>query len=174
MAYTDWIELVESTIPNKTKLSVLEFGLGDGTKYLLDNFKFVYSHELMNTPKWYDYVVRKFSHYKNWKHELVLFKDIGFVDYNPNLPPVLLDSITKLFNKYKFDVVLIDGQYHVRGDIANFILNKFHPKYVVIHDINLAFEEDGYNRIKLPSKYKSVSSHLGEGTRIFIIAERTT
>ena len=168
MSYTDWIELVELSIPNKNRLSILEFGLGEGTKYLLDNFEFVYSHELAAKPKYYDSTVQKFSKSRNWKHELVLFSDIGFVDFNPDLPKVLLSGITKLFNRYKFDVVLVDGNYHVRGDIANFILNKFHPKYVIIHDINLAFKEDGYDRIKLPPKYESVSSNVGEGTRIFV------
>ncbi len=168
MSYTDWIGIVESSISNKQNLSILEFGLGEGTKYLLDNFRFVYSHELIDNPNWYHSTIQKLSQYKNWKHELILFDDIGFVDYDPNLPQVLLDGITKLFNEYKFDVVLIDGQYHVRGDIADFILNKFSPKYVIIHDINFAFKEDGYERIKVPAIYKSISSNVGEGTRIFI------
>lgn len=168
MSYTDWIGLTELVIPKKNELSILEFGLGDGTKYLLDNFKFVYSHELVKSPRWYNLIVSKFSEYKNWKHELLLFKSIGFVDFNPDLPQILLDNITKLFNEYRFDVVLVDGDYHVRGDIASFVLNKFHPKYVIIHDINVAFEADGYDRIKLPLGYNMISSNLGEGTRIFM------
>lgn len=168
MSYTDWIDLVKSTIPQKDKLAILEFGLGEGTKYLLDNFKFVYSYELAPNSKWYNPIVEKFSGSENWQHELVLFKDIGFVDFNTDLPKELLTGITKLFNKYKFDVVFMDGNYHVRGDITNFILNKFYPKYFIIHDISIAFEQDGYSRIELPSRYKSVSSYSGEGTRIFI------
>ncbi len=174
MSYTDWIELVESSIPKKNKLSILEFGLGEGTRYLLDNFKFVYSYELAAGSNWYDDAIQRFSKYKNWKPELILFNDVGFVDFDTNLPPKLLKGITKLFKKYKFDVVLMDGQYHVRGDIVNFVLTKFSPRYVIIHDTNLAFKQDGYDRIKLPSKYKTASSDLGEGTRIFIKTSRKT
>ena len=35
MAYTDWINIMDDFIPNKKELSILEFGLGDGTEYLL-------------------------------------------------------------------------------------------------------------------------------------------
>ena len=168
MPYTDWTSIFDSDIPNKKDLSIIEFGLGEGTEYLLDNFKFVYSHELVETRDWYDYTVNKFSKYKNWEHNLILFNEIGFVDYNPNLPQILLDGITNLFTKYNFDAAFIDGDYHVRGDIADFILNKFKPKYVAIHDINFAFEIDGYNRINLPLEYTSVTSTIGEGTTIFI------
>jgi len=167
MAYTDWIELVDLNIPNKKKLSILEFGLGEGTKYLLDNFKSVYSYELSPDSKWYDAMVDKFSNYKNWKYELVLFRDVGFVDYNPNLAPYLLRSIAKLFANNQFDVVFMDGEYHVRGDIVDIILKRYAPQYVIIHDITTAFNKDGYDRIQLPATYQSVSSYTGEGTRIF-------
>lgn len=168
MPYTDWTSIFDTDIPNKKDLSIIEFGLGEGTEYLLDNFKFVYSHELIATRKWYDYTVEKFApKYKNWKHELILFNDVGFVDYNPNLPQVVLEGITKLFNQYNFDVAFVDGDYHVRGDIANYILNTHQPKYVAIHDVNYAFTEDGYDRINLPTNYTSVTSTVGEGTTIF-------
>jgi hypothetical protein len=168
MPYTDWTNIFTTDIPDKQDLSILEFGLGEGTEYLLDNFKFVYSYELINTREWYDYTVDKFSGYDNWKHELVLFQDVDFRDYDPNLPKPVLDRISELLDKYKFDVVFVDGDYHVRGDIANFILNTFQPKYVAIHDVNYAFIADGYDRIVLPENYTSVTSTIGEGTTIFI------
>jgi hypothetical protein len=167
MPYTDWTSIFDTDIPNKKDLSIIEFGLGEGTEYLLKNFKFVYSHELIGTRQWYDYTVEKFSKYKNWEHELILFNEVGFQDYNPNLPEVILNHIVDLFETYKFDVVFVDGDYHVRGDIVNFILNKFQPKYVAIHDVNFAFLADGYDRINLPSNYISTTSTIGEGTTIF-------
>lgn len=167
MPYTDWTNIFDTDIPNKKELSIIEFGLGEGTEYLLKNFKHIYSYELINTREWYDYTVNKFSEYKNWDHELVLFSEVGFQDYNPNLPIPVLNRITELFNKYKFDIAFVDGDYHVRGDIANFILNNFQPKYVAIHDVNFAFLADGYDRINLPLNYTSVTSTIGEGTTIF-------
>jgi hypothetical protein len=168
MPYTDWINLVEKTIPNKKNLNIIEFGLGEGTKYLLDNFKTLYSYELMNKPDWYNQTVNKFSVYENWEHKLVLWNDIGFKDYDTNLPKELLDDIDLLFSNNNFDVVFMDGGYHVRGDIVDYIINKHYPKYIIIHDINFAFNEDGYHRIKTPSNYTIEKDTFGEGTMIFI------
>jgi len=168
MPYTDWIDLMESEIPNKKDLSMIEFGLGDGTDYLLKNFKNVFSYELMYTKTWYLEAVEKFSINENWEHKFVSWNEIGFRDYEINLPEQLLQDIDDLFEKNNYDVVFMDGGYHVRGDIVNYIINKFYPKYIVIHDINYAFEEDGYHRISIPENYRTEKNTNGEGTMIFI------
>lgn len=162
----DWQGIVEATIPAKKKLKVLEFGLGDGTEYLLDNFKFVFSHELIRSDFWYQKTVERFKDRKNWKHKLVLFDDIGFEDYNPDLPSLLINDIDWMMSKYKFDVVFIDGDYHVRGDIANIIFS-YMPRFVIIHDTNFAWEEDGYGRMRIPDLYTKHVSNVGEGTHIY-------
>lgn len=168
MPYTDWIEAMDNFIPDKKNLSLIEFGLGDGTEYLLNNFKNVYSYELMNTDYWYNISVNKFSKFENWRHRLVLWRDINFVDDDTNLPKQLLDDIDDLFENNKYDVVFMDGGYHVRGDIVDVIINKFSPKYVVIHDTNFAFVADGYHRMNIPQNYSTEKSTNGEGTMIFI------
>lgn len=173
MAYTDWTEIVETTILEKDKLSILEFGLGDGTKYLVDNFKKVYSYEIIDDAdptlgEWGTECAQKLSGYTNWEYEITKYSEIGFVDYDSNLSSKLLKRIDELFTKYKFEAVLVDGGYHVRGDIANYILNKFSPDYVVIHDTNFNYEVDGYGRINLPKKYSTVKYTEGEGTHIFV------
>ena len=172
MPYTDWIDIVDKTIPNKHKKNFLEFGLGEGTNYLVDNFNFVYSHELIDETDptlilWYNHALKTFSHKKNWSSEVVFWKDIDFIDYNPNLPKKLLQRIDNLFIEYNFEAVLIDGGYHVRGDIANYILNKHYPDFVIIHDTNFNYDVDGYNRIILPTNYETIKYTIGEGTYIF-------
>ena len=173
MAYTDWIGIVEDTLDDKKDLSILEFGLGAGTEYLVNTFKRVYSYELIDQTdptliEWYNDCVERFKGYSNWDKEVVLWKDIEFEDYNPILPHKLTDRIDTLFNIYKFEAVLVDGGYHVRGDIANYILNKQSPKYVIIHDTVYNYDIDGYNRINLPTKYNTVKYEIGEGTHIFV------
>jgi hypothetical protein len=173
MPYTDWIDIVDPTILNKNELSILEFGLGEGTKYLLDNFKYVYSYELNDNAhpeyiEWWDLSNKSYGDYSNWGRELVWYNEIGFVDYNPNLPIQLTQRIDKLFNEYNFEVVLVDGVGHCRGDVANYILNKQAPKYVIIHDTNFNYDIDGYRRIVLPSNYEIVKYTGGEGTHIFV------
>lgn len=168
MPYLDWTGLVTKTIPQSKDLSILEFGLGEGTQFLIQNFRLVYSHELISDRKWYDYTVEKLGSAPNWHHELVLNQEVNFDRTNPNLPQWLLDRIDELFVTYNFDTVLIDGDYHVRGDIANYVLNKHYPSYVVIHDTNYAYELDGYHRIQLPPGYVTEKSIEGEGTIVFI------
>lgn len=168
MPYTDWIGIMDTQIQNKKDLSLIEFGLGGGTEYLLNNFKSVFSYELMDTNIWYEESVKQYSLNEHWSHKLVLWDEIGFKDYDPNLPQQLLSDIDDLFDKNNYDVVFMDGGYHVRGDIVNYIINKFYPKYIVIHDINLAFEEDGYHRINKPENYRTEKDLYGEGTMIFI------
>ena len=173
MPYTDWIGIVDPTLQNKDELSILEFGLGEGTRYLLDNFKFVYSYELNdnNHPEYIDWWHKSnedYKEYDNWDRELLWYNDIGFVDYDPNLPTKLTDRVDELFYKYKFDAVLVDGVGHCRGDVANYILNKHIPKYLIIHDTNYNYDIDGYNRIILPKAYETVKYTEGEGTHIFV------
>jgi hypothetical protein len=173
MAYTDWIDIVEDTILEKANLPILEFGLGQGTEYLVNNFKSVYSYELIDNADpslevWSKQCITQFSSSTNWNYEVVKYDDIAFEDYNPKLATKLLTRIDELFNKYKFEAVLVDGGYHVRGDIANYILNKFAPSYVIIHDTNYNYEVDGYCRIELPANYTTVKYTQGEGTHIFV------
>ena len=172
-SYTDWTGALDLFIPNKDALSILEFGLGDGTDYLLNRFKYVYSYELIdsNIPSlvnWYIDASTKYKERHNWDSELVFWREIGFQDYEPNLPKELLTKIDNLFESHNFDAVLVDGGFHVRGDIANYILNKFDCKYVIIHDTNFAYEEDGYNRINLPNNYETIEYPKGNGTHIFV------
>jgi hypothetical protein len=172
MAYTDWINIVDTTIDSEKYSSILEFGLGDGTEYLIKKFKSVYSYELIDESdptliEWYNGCVEKFKSYKNWNKEVVMWGDIGFIDYNPQLPKELLGRIDELFTLYNFNSVLVDGGYHVRGDIANYVLNKHKPQYVIIHDTNYNYDVDGYNRIQLPMEYDTIKYEVGEGTYIF-------
>ena len=78
-----------------------------------------------------------------------------------------MQRIDNLFIEYNFEAVLIDGGYHVRGDIANYILNKHYPDFVIIHDTNFNYDVDGYNRIILPTNYETIKYTIGEGTYIF-------
>lgn len=173
MPYTDWIDAVDPTLKDKSKLSILEFGLGEGTKYLLDNFKFVHSYELNDDAhqeyiEWWYKSNEDYKQYPNWGRELVWYSEIGFIDYDPNLPMGLTNRIDELFKDHNFDAVLVDGVGHCRGDVANYILNKHMPKYVIIHDTNYNYDVDGYNRIVLPDIYETVKYTGGEGTHIFV------
>ena len=173
MAYTDWIDAVDVVLIDKSDLTILEFGLGDGTRYLVNTFKKVYSFEIIDDAdpslkQWSAQCIDNLQYCTNWEYEVTTYSEIDFVDYTPELSSKLLQRIDQLFRTYNFEAVLVDGGYHVRGDIANYILNKFHPKYVIIHDTNYNYEIDGYSRIHLPNNYTTFKYTQGEGTHIFI------
>jgi hypothetical protein len=173
MPYTDWIGITDPTLQNKSTLSILEFGLGEGTKYLLDNFMYVYSYELNDDHhpeyiEWWDKSNDDYKSYSNWGRELHWYSEVGFIDHNPILPEKLTERIDELFREHNFDAVLVDGVGHCRGDVANYILHNHSPNYVIIHDTNFNYEVDGYGRIQLPSQYETIIYTEGEGTHIFV------
>lgn len=168
MPYTDWIEFVEETIVNKKTLNILEFGLGEGTNYLIKNFNKVFSYELMDDRSWFDKTVNILKENNNWGYKFIHFSEFGFLENSPILPEKLLEDIDNIITSETFDVIFMDGGYHNRGDIVNYIINKFYPKYVIIHDTNFAYKADGYDRIILPENYVTKTYSFGEGTTIFI------
>jgi len=68
MAYTDWIPVL-GIIPDKKELKILEFGIGAGTKALVDNFKEVFSFEILNNREWFDKTVEQLKEYKNFLYK---------------------------------------------------------------------------------------------------------
>ena len=171
--YTDWIPHVKNTIPNMGDLNILEFGIGKGTLWLCDNFKSTYSFELIDRletelPKWFEdvkYEITKRG--KDWGGELVFWDELSFVNFDPNISPYLKDKIDSIFSNKKIDVVFMDGGYHVRGDIVNYVINTHFPKYIIIHDTVLNYVVDGYHRIHTPESYEIYRYDIGLGTHIY-------
>lgn len=171
--------------------SFLEFGLGDGTKYFLDNCDKVTSAELLGSyrydsnKRWYDSCLRLYHSYSNWspclykcstaidKAVALSCRDIDPVSVDPaylNDIKVICDDI---FSKDTFDVAFVDAGITVRGDIVNELFNRV--DIIVAHDVfpnwNTKPNVYGWHRIITPPNYEFIYFQKGEGVAFWISKE---
>lgn len=183
MAYTDWIPVL-GIIPDKKELKILEFGIGAGTKALVDEFEEVFSLEILNDREWFDKTVEQLKDYQNFDYEYVDAPELfeahekftksalptpygnSFQDERPS--ELLLDILeqSKGFIAYEiYDVFFVDAGVYLRGEIVNFVM-EYLPKYIMVHDTN-GFEDYGYN-LCVSDRYKYFSFNTGDGTGLFV------
>lgn len=183
-AYTDWIPVFDANIKNKKDKVILEFGIGAGTKYLIDTFKEVYSFEFI--PKdnitalhWYNVTVEQNKENKNWSFELQHFEDFNFTDImgmlgdKSILPETLLSYIDGLIEKTNPNVIFMDGGFHTgRGLILNYILNKYNIETLIIHDAK-DVKAYGYDLIEdVNNKYSNITYTIGQHTKIYSLINK--
>jgi len=184
MAYTDWIPVL-GIIPDKKELKILEFGIGAGTKALVEEFKSVFSFEILDNRKWFDKTVEQLKNYQNFQHEYIeaqelfeihkefaesMFTDTNgetnFLKERPSKPLIeILERSKKNINYSDFDVIFVDAGVYLRGEIVNFVM-QFNPKYIMVHDTN-GFVGYGYN-LCISDKYKYFAFNTGDGTGLFV------
>lgn len=183
MAYTDWIPVL-GLIPDKKRLKILEFGIGAGTKALVDEFGEVFSLEILNNREWFDKTVEQLKDYNNFQHQYIDAQELfdqhekftksalpdshgnNFQDKRPSGP--LLDILHKTkedVDYFKYDVFFVDAGVYLRGEIVNFLF-RYKPKYIMVHDTN-GFDDYGYN-LCVTDEYKFFNFNTGDGTGLFV------
>lgn len=174
--------------------SMIEFGLGEGTEWFLNNCEEVVSVELysentelakklrISTDEWMPYFKKRFKNYNNWKiipyncgedilraeHDVTGYGKVDRGD-NPTddgYKRELCDLIKKLFQKRRYDYAFVDAGIHLRGDIVNELFGKV--RVIGAHDTNTKLIY-GYNRIAVPEDYRSEQGpECGEGIIFWI------
>lgn len=153
--------------------SILEFGLGVGTKYLLDHCERLTSVELSKgdfNKSWYDRTKEELKEYQNWKCDYIdLPEDIKKADEKAQRMLFPLDDLSYLkslkkvtdpyLNGRKYDIIFVDAGIHTRGDLVNLSFNK--AKIIAAHDTTRMAERViqniyGYNIVKVPSNYTEI------------------
>lgn len=173
--------------------SMIEFGLGEGTRFFLDNLKEVVSVEIytkdinlatkLRIPddSWMRTFGEKFASYKNWE---IIFHDCGKdileaehdVTGHGNVErgadprsdgykKEIRNLIKQLFKNKKYDYAFVDPGVHLRGDIVNALFGKV--KIIGAHDTNTK-PIYGYNRIIVPPDYNILENRDGEGITFWI------
>jgi hypothetical protein len=154
--------------------SLLEFGMGKGTQFLLDNCNKVHSVELSifdytNNP-WFHECELNLSSYKGWSNTFVhLPEDIIIANAlaqsyqyplpnNDHLPT--LKKIIELFLEPQYDLIFIDPGIHNRGDIVN--LSFGYAPIIAAHDTTKNSKIStanlyGYNIVNTPDDYECIS-----------------
>lgn len=164
-AFHDWTPFVEGIIRDNNIKSVLEWGMGEGTRLFLENCESVVSVELFANPEldgWYDKCVELFRDHPAWKP--YLFKCVD--DYNKGTTKMYCASTLKRVNP---ELVFVDPGVHFRGDLVQLAM-KYGVKFIVAHDTRQGFDEDdiyGWNKID-PEGYVSHTDNQIQGTTLWV------
>jgi len=163
--WSDWRFAIDA-IPDTKEKNIVELGLGMGTRYLLEKFKYVYSFEVVNNDEWYNKSVTDYSGFMNWSSQFYFMHYFGLDKADKKL----LDSngdvrdTEPLVTYFKYvedfvgpalntmDVALVDQGFHFRGESVNYFLQKGIP-IVIAHDTVGHDHIYGYDKIVVPSSY---------------------
>lgn len=184
--YTDHVQHLEKLFRHANVNSCLEFGLGYGTKYLLEQCGDVTSCEIIlpeQATDWFDHTKDLLRGYQNWtpilkhgssslQHANVLCsqerKDPAL--YNAAYLLELKDVCDELFKNKQFDMAFVDPGFHMRGDLVNELFDRV--PIIVAHDTNIAPEIYGWRKIQTPSNYEKIVYAEGQGVIIWIRNDR--
>jgi hypothetical protein len=169
----DWHFYFAEIFKNKKISSMLEFGLGVGTEYLLDNCEKVTSVELSAgdyNKEWHDQTVKKLKDYKNWDCVYVdLTQDIKDANQRaqklrfPLEDTKYLKSLKSITDKFlenkKYDFIFVDAGIHTRGDLVNLSFDK--ADIIAAHDTSrktyrVLENIYGYNIVNVPENYTEI------------------
>jgi hypothetical protein len=168
--YTDWQEAFDH-IPNKHQMTIIELGCGEGTQYLLDNFKEVISIEYSRYP--YDFTVTSPNHtfVKLEASQQTIEQDDVLIETRGETRPDFTEEVDMLMReikKYKADMIFVDFGFHFRGEVVQALLDWGGIRGVVFHDTNEPYY--GYNKLigNLEKLYGRVFDDKGQGTEILL------
>jgi hypothetical protein len=168
--YTDWQEAFD-LISNKDQMTIIELGCGEGTQYLLDNFKEVISIEYSRYP--YDFTVTSPKHtfVKLEASQETIKKDDVLIETMGETRPDFTEEVDMLMEevkKYKADIIFVDFGFHFRGEVVKALVKRDKIKIIAFHDINEPYY--GYNKLigNLEKLYGRVCDGKGQGTEILL------
>jgi hypothetical protein len=185
--YTDHIPAFQKLFQCRKINTFLEFGLGRGTKYFIENCNKVISIELISTTStprllsWYLKAVNMFSHHANWTPYLLrcsplmdLYDSMASKGIVPkeNFNGYLQDVETICswaLGKKTIDLVFIDQGMLPRGDFVNALFGKVN--IIAAHDTNYALSLHAYDRVKDDPNYVKIHYKKGCGTTFWVKKE---
>ena len=162
--FIDW-QLAFDNIPDKDQMTIIELGWGEGTFYLLDNFKKVISIELSRYT--YPYTqIENHTYIEITPNIKTFYKDDVLIETLGKDRPEFQSEIKKLMaeiKKYKADFVFVDFGFHFRGEVVQELIDLNKYKYIAYHDTNFPYY--GYNKINYKNYIKQ-EYKKGQGTII--------
>jgi len=163
--FTDW-QVAFDNIPDKDQMTIVELGWGEGTFYLLDNFKKVISIELSRYT--YPYTqLENHSYIELQPEKDTLIKDDLLIETLGKDRPQFQSEIKNLMaeiKKHKADVIFVDFGFHFRGEVVQELINLNQHKYIIFHDTNFSYY--GYDRLDYKNYSLKFIDKNGQGTII--------
>ena len=167
----DWHHYMEIVFKEYKVGRLLEFGLGEGTEYLLDNAGEVVSVEISLgefNRGWHDRCVEKYAGYKNWGvkyieagegirggHEKIT-REGGLGDYGDHMMELrkIVDGCGA-----GWDLIFVDPGIGLRGDLVNMVFGR--AGVIVGHDSSRDGKRVrkgvyGYDRVLVPGNYEEI------------------
>jgi hypothetical protein len=163
-AFIDW-QVAFDNIPDKDQMTIVELGWGEGTFYLLDNFKQVISIELSRYT--YPYTqIENHSYIELQPEKDTLNKDDLLIETLGKDRPQFQSEIKNLMTEIKeheADMIFVDFGFHFRGEVVQELIDLDRYKYIAYHDTNFPY----YAYDKLDYKeYRKQEYKKGQGTVI--------
>ena len=163
-AFIDW-QVAFDNIPDKDQMTIVELGWGEGTFYLLDNFKQVISIELSRYT--YPYTqIENHTYIELQPEKDTLTKDDLLIETLGKDRPQFQSEIKNLMTEIKeheADMIFVDFGFHFRGEVVQELIDLDRYKYIAYHDTNFPY----YAYDKLDYKEYSKQEYLGgQGTVI--------
>ena len=163
-AFIDW-QVAFDNIPDKDQMTIVELGWGEGTFYLLDNFKKVISIELSRYT--YPYTqIENHSYIELQPEKDTLNKDDLLIETLGKDRPQFQSEIKNLMTEIKeheADMIFVDFGFHFRGEVVQELIDLDRYKYIAYHDTNFPY----YAYDKLDYKeYRKQEYKKGQGTVI--------
>jgi hypothetical protein len=166
----DWHHYFQEIFKVKKINNLLEFGLGVGTEFLLENCGEVTSVELSlgsYNLEWYQQTKQKLKEYKNWEVFYIDLPDdiknadsraqnLKFPLENTEYLKTLKDIAENYINRKKYDFIFVDAGIHLRGDLVNMCFGK--TDIIAAHDTSrvpyrVIPNVYGYNIVDVPENY---------------------
>lgn len=155
--YTDWQDFAERIIRTHGVKSVLEFGLGEGTRMFLNMCDKVKSVEFLATDEHRDWLGKckaDYSEFKNWEVEPVETKD----EWNP----IIVDAMKR--NVKGFDLIFVDPGIHCRGKMVDMLLDIAPKAIIMAHDTAQGDEDEHYGWKHIREWENKELYMIGQGT----------
>lgn len=190
--YTDHVQHFKKLFQKINVNSIIEFGVGNGTKYLLDNCKSVTScsvvlknstEDWMETEEWFNRTVDLFRIYQNWtpilKYATIHMEVANQTARRNSKDPALQDATylldikdlcDELLQNKQYEMAFVDSGFHMRGDLVNELFDRV--PIIVAHDTNNSPEIYGWNKIYTPSNYTKIVFQEGQGITFWVRQDR--
>lgn len=160
--------------------SCLEFGLGEGTRILLDHCGHVTSLELAARPvheEWFQRCLESYRGYGNWDpvlhrcgEKLREADRIGEAGGYPIADRAyvaeLEEVVERVLGRRRYDLAFVDAGIHNRGDLVNLLFGRV--PIIAAHDTNGLERHYGWDLVAPPPEYRRVRFTQGLGTTFWI------
>lgn len=142
---------------------VMEFGLGEGTQWLLDHAKVVQSLEIHSNPDtidWFSRMKEQYKDYSNWTP--IFFASDG----DKQLTEKMKAFIEPFLTERKWDLIFVDPGVHCRAEITNLCFG--HADVIAVHDTSVGKEVYGWDKFAPTDEYEQFNVFVDEGTTFFM------